>query len=329
MEFSQDGIVRVNVQENVVFSNKRAEEILESRDVKGVLILEGVKNALSHAKEERRSRSVETSFEGEKEKRLLLNISPLIDNKGSFNGFAIVIRDITASLELAKKQELFALQQLEFISLLSHRLRTPISTMEQSAEALAMQKKDFPEELYKLVLLLEKNAHQIARMLHSILDYQVESVEKTNFPLNELLEECFSLIKNSAEEKLLQLNIDLYMPSPTIYGDKTRLALVLTNLLENAVEFTKEGSITLSSQLEGNEVAISVADTGEGCPPDLTEKIFDPFFQARDVFIEYGSGLGLSIAKKIVTEHGGRITCASEVGKGSVFTFYLKVVKKG
>jgi signal transduction histidine kinase len=111
-----------------------------------------------------------------------------------------------------------------------------------------------------------------------------------------------------------------------VNADPARVVQVLGNLLRNAIKFTPDGgSITVSATRQDNMVVLSVRDTGRGIAPEVQEKVFDRYWQARDGARTHGSGLGLSIAKGIVEAHGGRIWLESSPGQGSTFSFSLPV----
>jgi len=129
-----------------------------------------------------------------------------------------------------------------------------------------------------------------------------------------------------AKEKGMNLRVEVPEKLPVIHAATHRLRQVLNNLLSNAIKFTRpKGLITLSVEDKGDHLQVEVMDTGAGIPPEDLPYIFDEFFRGRDVE-RTGAGLGLSIAKKIVEAHGGKIwvesPCTTD-GKGSKFTFTL------
>jgi CheY-like chemotaxis protein len=128
-----------------------------------------------------------------------------------------------------------------------------------------------------------------------------------------------------AIEKGLSLEIEVDRDIPYIHGDRNQMIQVIVNLLNNAVKFTSEGSITLGARLQGDFVEFYVSDTGEGIFPEEKEAIFDEFYRISDAVLHRpkGSGLGLSISKRIVEFHGGKIWVESELGRGSKFYFTI------
>jgi CheY-like chemotaxis protein len=125
----------------------------------------------------------------------------------------------------------------------------------------------------------------------------------------------------------LTLVTDIEPELPTIIGDRDRLIQVVINLISNAVKFTPSGTITGSARRDGDQVVVSIADTGVGIAPEDQERVFEQFRQAGDTLTDKprGTGLGLPICREIVEHHGGRIWVESQVGVGSTFSFTVPI----
>jgi len=135
--------------------------------------------------------------------------------------------------------------------------------------------------------------------------------QQTVFNINELLESTLQLFPISTIT--VKKN---FLAVPEINGDAEALQEAFVNLIQNAIDaMTEGGTLTLLTYLEDNRVAVEIQDTGKGIPEEIREKIFDPFYSTR----HEGVGLGLSIAYRIIREHGGDIRVMSEIGKGSIF----------
>jgi signal transduction histidine kinase len=148
----------------------------------------------------------------------------------------------------------------------------------------------------------------------------------------QIIQEVISISQTQAAARNIDIVVDLAPDLPTtasktaVIGDADRLKQVLLNLVSNATKYNREnGRITISASCQADEAQISVADTGPGITPEDLEHLFERFYRIPGSESAEGSGLGLSVAQKIVEEHHGRIEVASTVGEGTTFTIYLPV----
>jgi len=151
-------------------------------------------------------------------------------------------------------------------------------------------------------------------------DFRTEEVS-----LLKVIEDCAETMRPLAVEKGLQLIVKAPRELPTILGNAGRLKQVMTNLLSNAIKFTPSGEITVRAKDEKDHERVDVIDTGIGIPTGDLPKVFDGFYKGLDIE-KRGAGLGLSISKKIIEGHGGKIWAISPspgTGRGSTFTFIL------
>jgi two-component system, OmpR family, phosphate regulon sensor histidine kinase PhoR len=131
-----------------------------------------------------------------------------------------------------------------------------------------------------------------------------------------------------AERAKLSLSLALPRFLPMVMADTERLSAVITNLLHNAIKFTPPGgTIQVSAQLSDGEITVSIRDNGIGIPTEDASQIFERFYKVDRARTSKGMGLGLSIAKAVIEEHGGRIWVDSEMGKGSTFSFTIPTLK--
>jgi signal transduction histidine kinase len=139
------------------------------------------------------------------------------------------------------------------------------------------------------------------------------------------LNDAAATMRLQLENRLLRLQTDVAADAPPIPADRDQIQRVIVNLMSNAVRATPAGgTITLSATRRGPEVAFSVSDTGAGIPREYLDRIFEPFVQVPRAPAG-GSGLGLTISRRIVEAHGGRLTVQSEPGRGSTFTFTIPI----
>jgi GAF domain-containing protein/DNA-binding response OmpR family regulator len=234
----------------------------------------------------------------------------------------------------ARLQELDRLKS-QFLAHMSHELRTPLNSVIGFSEVLCdgLVGPLTPEQLECADNILTSGEHLLA-LINDILDLsKIEAgrvkLALTTFGVKEWLEEAQKTISPLIEKKSQTLTIELDDDVPSLTADPIRLKQVLINLLGNANKFTpEEGQITLSCRMADSETMIfSVTDTGIGIKIEDQEVIFEEFRQSSNVSVgeTQGTGLGLTISKRLVEMHGGQIWVDSEYGVGSTFSFLLPV----
>jgi two-component system phosphate regulon sensor histidine kinase PhoR len=146
--------------------------------------------------------------------------------------------------------------------------------------------------------------------------------------LSEVVRQVSERLRAQAERGGLSLKVDTPPDLPEALADEEGVEKILVNLLHNAIKFTPpNGNITISTKVAGDNILVSVADTGAGIPTDDLPRIFERFYKADKARAGGGTGLGLAIAKHIVEAHGGKLWAESIEGKGSTFTFTLPLAK--
>jgi signal transduction histidine kinase len=244
---------------------------------------------------------------------------------------AIAIENARLVTEIQKAyEELSELDQLksEFVAIASHELQTPLTIILGYASFLKQEATGTASEQLDIVL---RSALRLRSLINDMINLRhIETgeaeLELEQLSLNELVTTITAEFASLAEAKKQTIRIQLASQLPIVKADREKLHLVLANLLSNAIKFTPEGgSIQVAVEAKGNEVWVSVRDTGVGIPPREQERIFDRFYQVEPSLTRRfeGIGLGLSIAKGMVELHGGRIWLESVEGMGSSFTFAL------
>jgi len=244
------------------------------------------------------------------------------------------LKEALERLEAAyvKLQELDK-NKTDFVSHISHELRTPFTAIKESIDIVAREMKDKTDTKWgKFLEIAKRNIDRLFRMINSVLDFQKLEAGRMEFDLesnniNDSVKEAYNIMFSLAQQKGLEFVIEPGDGLPLISYDKDRIIQVLMNLINNAVKFTEEGSITISTYLRNNNIEVAVKDTGCGIEPESMPLLFHSFEQlAKDRKKKIGgTGLGLSISKKIVEKHSGKIWAESEYGKGSVFYFTLPI----
>ena len=216
----------------------------------------------------------------------------------------------------------------DFINGYAHELRTPITSINGFAEMLLNDDGTLSREEKRSYLeIIASESRRLAdlagnSLLMSRLDTQKIIPDKKPFSLDEQLRRCSILLSGQWTEKELDMTMDL---DEAVYvGDYDLMQHLWINLLTNAVKYTpKGGSIAVTLKNEEKFIAVSVADTGKGIPPEDRERIFDKYYQTDKSHSKRGLGLGLAICKRIVQLCNGSLTVESEVGVGSTFTVKL------
>jgi signal transduction histidine kinase len=250
---------------------------------------------------------------------------------------ALAIQNARLFHELeAKSRQLEAASRhkSEFLANMSHELRTPLNAILGFSEVLA--ERMFGEVNEKQAEYLQdilSSGRHLLSLINDILDLsKVEAgrleLELARFHLPTALDNALTLVRERASRHGITLDLAVDPEIGEVVADERKVKQILLNLLSNAVKFTPEGGrVGVTTTAAEDVITIAVSDTGIGIPPTDQEAIFEEFRQVGhdDARKQEGTGLGLTLAKKFVELHGGRIGVQSQVGQGSTFTFTLPV----
>ena len=239
-----------------------------------------------------------------------------------------------ALIKAKQKAEVAAVTKAKFLSNMSHEIRTPMNAVVGVTNLL--MEGDPKEDQIELLQTLHFSSEHLLNIINDILDLsKIESggfsLEKTDINIRQLIRNIqYTLMPKAIQKDLaFETTIDDDIPK-LLQGDPVRLSQILLNLGSNAIKFTEKGKVSLHIKLEalqGKKALLNfeVVDTGIGIPKDKQEKIFDSFSQAdtNTTRIYGGTGLGLTITKKLLELHNSKIYLESEIGKGSIFSFSL------
>ena len=320
-----DAVITFNRDRTILLSNPPAERLMQKWFVtKGSQSTKPIPPELYHMLDH------VLMFEDKLEEEIEMDgnyytftISPLYSGE-MIRGAVAVIRDMTEQHGLEKLRS-------DFIANVSHELRTPISMLQGYSEALMDDFIQDQEERNEITKIIYDESKRMGRLVTDLLDLaRMESghmtLYKDELPVNSTFERITQKFAQVAKEKHVQLVFDSEFSEGTFISiDEDRIEQVLTNLVDNALRHTDEGSVTVKVEQEPTFAKISVQDTGHGIPQDDLPYVFERFYKADKARTRSkgGTGLGLAIARNIVKAHSGTIMVDSVVKEGTTFTFYL------
>ena len=251
------------------------------------------------------------------------------DDRGEVHAIAVVATDVTDLVRARQEAEAANRAKDEFMAMLGHELRNPLSPMQTTLELMRLRA---PDLLERERGILERQVQHLARLVDDLLD--VSRIARGMIDLKREVVELASVVAAAVEqvsplleERQHYLRLSVPRHGFRVFADPARLAQVFFNLLHNAAKYTDPGGhLTVVARREGLEVLLSVRDDGMGIAPELQPRVFDTFFQARQEVdrAKGGLGLGLALVKSLSELHGGKVEVESPgVGKGSTFTVHL------
>jgi len=248
-------------------------------------------------------------------------------NDANFGAVA-VMRDISGYKAIQRRNA-------EFVSAVSHEMKTPLAGIKAYVELLADGEAEDEQTHDEFLNVINSQADRLQRLIDNLLNLArieagVVSVSKKPRSMNDLLEEAYSIVQPTAEQKNIRLSLELSPMYLGVLADRDMILQAAINLLSNAVKYTPEGGkVTLRSRLADREVQFEVEDTGVGLSPEDCDMVFEKFYRVKkNQKMASGTGLGLPLAKHIVEDvHDGTLKVKSKLGKGSTFTIALPTVQ--
>jgi len=224
----------------------------------------------------------------------------------------------------------------DFVSLVSHELRTPLTSIRMFIEMLALGRVRDPGQTQEVLELLQKETERLSAMIERVLDWaRLESgrqrYRKERLTPRQIVDASLDAFRAQRLDSQVQLACAVPEALPIVEGDCEALAGALLNLLSNAYKYSGgEKRIELRAEAKNGGVEIEVEDHGVGIAKRDRKRVFDRFYRVDNLLTRQteGSGLGLSISRRIVEAHGGKLTVRSELGKGSTFTIHLPSAKE-
>jgi GAF domain-containing protein len=221
----------------------------------------------------------------------------------------------------------------QFLANMSHELRTPLNAVLGYTELILDDVYgETPAKMRQVLDRIHRNGKHLLGLINDVLDLsKIEAGQLTlalaDYSMQDVVANVHSAVESLAKEKHIALKVELQPNLPPAHGDERKLTQVLLNLVGNAIKFTDEGEVAIKASAANGSITISVRDSGPGITEADQAKIFQEFQQADSAITREkgGTGLGLTISKRIVELHGGRIWVESSPGEGSTFSFSLPV----
>jgi two-component system phosphate regulon sensor histidine kinase PhoR len=234
----------------------------------------------------------------------------------------IVFHDLTEVRRIEKMRR-------DFVANVSHEFKTPLTSIRGYTETLLSGAGDDPGVRNDFLRVIERNARLLESLVRDLLTLAKLEAELPaaleQLDVNAIIEEHLSLRQTTLSERDIRVEVDC--PHVTLYADPTRLVTAVSNLIDNAISYNREGGeIRITGHVEdGRLAALAISDTGCGIPTQELSRIFERFYRVDKARSRGagGTGLGLAIAKHAVESQGGRITVESRVGDGSTFTIHF------
>jgi len=330
-----DAVVVVDGFGRVVVANAAAERVFgfKAESARGKPAAEQVGHAEFAALLERSRQSRVpcvkhelTVGQGEAMRTFDCVISCVDDAQGQVGSVVAVLHDMTREKEISQAKN-------DFVSHVSHELKTPLASINAYAEMLVDGEAQDEEAIRQFCGIIQSQAQRLNRLIEDILNIsRIESglvkVQKERLSVAMLIREAVEMIRSYAQEKAITVETQPAILYDQVYADKSMLQQVIVNLLSNAVKYTPQGgTVRISSEVNEADglIRVTVEDTGVGIPPEDVEHVFDKFYRVEaNKTVAKGTGLGLNLVKQIVERvHGGTVFVESTVGEGSTFGFTL------
>ncbi len=328
LETLREGTIVVGDDTRILASNQAAYEAfgrrnghLEEKRLSEVIRDLSLHEAFRKALQNGEFSDIELEIPGIEKQKYEVHIAPL--QLDQTNGAIGVFYNITQIKHLESVRQ-------EFFSNISHELRTPLTSILAFVETLEDGAINDKENNQRFLSVIRKNARRMHHLIDDILELSTIESGKINLQSKQLtlsthVSEVFTNLSAKAAERNVNL-INEISPEVRVFADVVRLEQMLTNLIDNAIKFNVEsGSVTVSHIAGKTKDAIAVADTGEGISGEHLQRIFERFYRtdrARSREIG-GTGLGLAIVKHLARLHGGEVTVASVLSKGTTFSIEL------
>jgi two-component system phosphate regulon sensor histidine kinase PhoR len=348
IESLDDGIITINEDRIITHCNQQAASLLawnptrarQKRlsaimDKKTAAVLDSMasKSMTTRTNQERELDLLSSSAQSPTPVRVTM--VPLASTPPGPKETMMILTDLSLRREVAELRHIDQMKS-NFMSMVSHELRTPLTAI---TGALHLLQENPPGELsstqHQLMEIIQNNTNRLTTLVNNLLDVtQIEnqtfSIQRTPTDLQEMVKSAVAPFREIARRKGIKLSVRYARSVPTLSLDDKRIRQVIHNLLDNAVKFTPvNGRIMVETAVANNKVCIRVKDSGIGIDKSHKERVFQKFYQADNSISRQwgGAGLGLYIAKAVVTMHDGDIELVDSSSKGTEFLITLPVTR--
>jgi two-component system phosphate regulon sensor histidine kinase PhoR len=318
-----DGVIMADAESNISLANQAAESLFNIKEPENKPLIEAVRD---HEIDEllklclRTGAAQSVQYESGISKRYLRAIAIPIAHRGAL----LLFQDLTELRNLQTTRR-------ELIGNISHEFRTPLAGIKVMVETLRDGAVDDKKAAGDFLTRIDSEVDRLTQLVSELTELSRVETGKAELKLellnlNNLVEEVTAQLSPQAERQKLTVVKELAADLPSIRADKARVRQVMVNLLHNAIKFTEPGGrIAVTTQGEGDSVAVAITDTGRGIASEDLPHVFERFYKGDKARGGEGTGMGLAIAKHIVEAHGGYIRVESKESKGSTFSFSLPI----
>lgn len=315
------GTILFGEDDSVVYANPSAESLLGAiPETLSGLVPFSFQDALVEARETGNSTSL-----------LAEHGKPVRQLRGIATPFAYDNRILLVVVDVTERERAASVRR-DFVANASHELKTPVSAIIASSEALQLAVERSDDSAVRFASQIEGSARQLDRLVTDLLDLsrlERDEPELDPLSLDHLVQEELERVRTVADEQGIDLN--LQVAPAQVAGSRRDVAIAVRNLLDNAIRYTPSGgSIGAELEVVGEDAVLRISDTGEGIPTRDLDRVFERFYRVDSARARAtgGTGLGLAIVKHVVESHGGSVSVASELGAGSTFTVRLPVLAR-
>jgi two-component system phosphate regulon sensor histidine kinase PhoR len=314
------GTILFGEDDSVVYANPSAESLLGAiPETLSGLVPFSFQDALVEARETGTSTSL-----------LAEHGKPARQLRGIATPFAYDKRILLVVVDVTERERAASVRR-DFVANASHELKTPVSAIIASSEALQLAVERGDDSAVRFASQIEGSARQLDRLVTDLLDLsrlERDEPELDPLSLDHLVQEELERVRTVADEQGIDLN--LQVAPAQVAGSRRDVAIAVRNLLDNAIRYTPSGgSIGAELEVVGEDAVLRISDTGEGIPTRDLDRVFERFYRVDSARARAtgGTGLGLAIVKHVVESHGGSVSVESELGVGSTFTVHLPVLQ--
>lgn len=333
-----DGIIAIDFNKNIYFSNKSVEELtgytqqeLKDQPLDKLIHFYIDQEEISPKTYCQANFNKAAKLIGKDGRQTKINIT----TSQIGEGVQTTLSCILILHDLSKEEELERMK-FDFVSMASHELKTPLTSIVGYLSVFVNENKDkLPKEEWELVNRALVATQQLFTLVQNLLNVNKIEREQISVAPQEIdflpiISKCVEDLRNQATLKTISLTLNVPNSLPKVIADPIRIGEVITNLVANAINYTNAGGkVEVAAIVSPSEITTSVSDSGVGIPKEAIPHLFTKFFRVSNTQQQAskGTGLGLYITKSIIEKLNGKISVESEVGKGSKFSFTLPIVK--